>query len=467
MNSTALLPIIKTYVQKLLQQPRLLKIITAIKDAYGTAYLVGGAVRDLIQGFESKDIDIEVHGLPLEELEKILKTVGPVSLVGKSFGVLRVHTDDIDWSIPRIDTAGRKPEVTLDPHLSIEQAFMRRDLTINAMGINLHTQELVDPFNGLQDLQEKKLRAPDPKFFVEDPLRFYRVMQFIARFGFYPDEQLNELCKTMDVSAVSRERIESEFEKMLLKSVRPSLGLRWVHEIGRLKELFPELQALISVPQEKEYHPEGDAFEHTMQALDAAARIARDLNTDQEKLILIYAALCHDLGKPTTTKEIDGRIRSLGHEQAGIKPAQQFLARITQNQALIEPVLVLVRYHMQPGQLGSSQAKPPAYKRLAKNVAPTTSLQMLGLLAFADRQGRNSKSHEPLSEKDPVIQTFIERAQNVHVLEKPEEPILQGRDLLEVMGPGPELGKLLKRAYEIQIEENITDKDELKRRVLK
>src|SRR5436190_22951268 len=150
MNSTALSPIIKTYVQKLLQQPRLSKIINAIAQAGGSAYLVGGAVRDLILGFESKDIDIEVHGLSIEDLEKILKTVGPVSLVGKSFGVLRLHTDDIDWSIPRIDTAGRKPEVTLDPYLSIDKAFARRDLTMNAMGINLHTQELVDPFNGLK-----------------------------------------------------------------------------------------------------------------------------------------------------------------------------------------------------------------------------------------------------------------------------------------------------------------------------
>ena len=185
-------------------------------------YLVGGAVRDLLLNLSIKDVDIEVYNLQPEVVEKILRQFGPVSLVGKVFGVFRVHGLDVDWSLPRADSPGRKPEVKIDPFMSYHNAFVRRDLTINAMGIDLSTSELIDPFNGVHDVKKKILRSPDTRFFIQDPLRFYRVMQFIGRFEMVPDEKLDTLCSRMDISDVSRERIEQEFKKLLLKSVRPS-----------------------------------------------------------------------------------------------------------------------------------------------------------------------------------------------------------------------------------------------------
>lgn len=449
--------------QLLKKYPKVRNIVQSIADAGGRVLLVGGAVRDLLLGIPTKDLDIEIHGLDPKQLEAVLKKFGHVDLVGKAFGVYRIHGIDIDWSLPRKDTAGRKPTVVIDPHMKIKEAFARRDLTINAMAIDLITNELLDPFNGQKDLKEKKLRAPDAAFFVQDPLRFFRVMQFISRFEMEPDKQLNELCKKMDVSAVSKERIETEFEKLLLRSERPSLGLRWLKKIGRLHDTLPELYETIGIEQDPRWHPEGDVFEHTMQAVDAAAHLPYK---NKDKLILMYAALCHDLGKvSTTTHEKDGSIRSLGHAQASEKLAKNMLARITRKKDIIAAVKKLVRYHMMPIQFLKGKAKAPAYKRLAHKLSPL-NLQMLAALFLVDRQGRNAKKYEPLKTTDAEVKTFIAHAQKAKVARKREEPVLQGRDLLDVIKPGPQLGKLVARAYEIQIEDGIKDKQELKKRVL-
>jgi hypothetical protein len=514
-----------------------LDIIQKIDEVGGRALLVGGAVRDLLLGIKVKDLDIEVHGLTVEQLESLLRFFGPVSLVGKSFGVLRIHGIDIDWSLPRTDSAGRKPHVEIRADLTIQEAFARRDLTMNAIGIDLVSHELLDPFNGLQDMQDKLLRVPDKDKFAEDPLRFYRVMQFIGRFEMAPDQELNNICETMDISDVSRERIEQEFEKLLLKSRRPSLGIRWLRERKRLAEILPEIAALIGVPQNPDWHPEGDVFEHTMQALDAAAiittttttiiistgstsnsnnildsdlesnrdialdtgELVRTVNTrdssarnnacdtgleasglensmleserfyyqnQQNRLILLYAALCHDIGKATATQLIDGVYRSIGHDCEGAVLTPVLLRRITEKIAIIDPVKKLVKYHMQPTQLVVGKAGAAAYKRLAHKLAPDVTMHMLGDLCLADKRGRNPESHEPLESSDEHIVAFIKKAQQAQVIHKAEKPILLGRDLLDQVAGGPKLGELVKRAYEIQLDQGITDKQELKRRVL-
>ncbi len=138
--------------------------LEAIKQAGGKAFLVGGAVRDLLLGISTKDIDIEVHGLPLESLSALLANYGKLSLIGKSFGILKWHNSVIDWALPRRDFAGRKPEVVLDPGMSLKSALVRRDLTINAMAIDLQTDELIDSFHGLDDLKILCARTP-PTFF--------------------------------------------------------------------------------------------------------------------------------------------------------------------------------------------------------------------------------------------------------------------------------------------------------------
>lgn len=465
MKSIKLAPAIQRALQDVLRSyPVVAQVVQSIDKQGGRALLVGGAVRDLLLERVVKDLDIEVHGLSLEELEAILKQNGPVSEIGKAFGVLRLHGLDVDWSLPRSDAPGRKPDVQIDPDMAIDQAFRRRDLTINAMGIDLNTYILLDPFGGLEDLRAGILRAPDVKFFVEDPLRLFRVMQFVGRFEMKPDQTLNDVCSKMDISTVSVERIEREFEKLLLKSKHPSLGIRWLQEIGRLQDILPELYAIIDIPQDPTWHPEGEVFEHTMQSLDAAA--ALDYKDVNEKLIVMLAVLCHDIGKVSTTEKIGGAWKSIGHSQEGAILSKQMLKRITKKKDLIEAVSKLVRHHMAPAQLVSSKAKPSAYKRLARKLAPYATIDMLAKVALADKRGRNPIKGRPLVKNLPMIDKFLTKARDARVQYEPEPHALQGRDLLVIVEPGPQMGELLKKAYEIQIQEGITDKEELKRRVL-
>lgn len=443
--------------------PKLKPILNAIDAEGGTAYFVGGMVRDMLLKQPIKDVDIEIHGLMPDQVEDILSQFGSVDVVGKSFGVFKLYGLDIDWSLPRADSSGRKPKVEIDPHMSINDAFARRDLTINAMGINAKTMELVDPFNGFDDLEKGILRSPNIAFFAQDPLRFFRVMQFMARFEMQPDDELEQLCKTMDISKVSRERIEQEFNKMLLRSKQPSIGVRWLKKIGRLKEILPELYATIGVQQKQPYHPEGDVFEHLMQAVDAAAQIPCD--DDYQKLVLLYAALCHDLGKPKVSKMVDGNISSHGHDDVGAPIAKKMLKRIVCNKSLIDTVAKLVKLHMQPLQFMRSNAKKPAYKRLAKKLSPDANIALLAKLFLADKQGRNPEKGTPLTSNFDEVDIFLKHAQDAKVEHKEEPPILTGKDFLDVIEPGPHLGEVVKKAYELQMD-GLTDRNALKKKVL-
>jgi tRNA nucleotidyltransferase (CCA-adding enzyme) len=469
-----------------------------IKKAGGIVYLVGGCVRDLVMGRELKDLDVEVHKISLDDLERVLAHHGTVMLVGKKFGVLRIAGYDVDWALPRTDSKGRKPSVALDPAMTIEQACRRRDVTMNAMAINFNdlldhhddishqlTQPdadiasivgVIDPFGGLNDINHKRLRAVDEVLFLEDPLRFYRVMQFIGRFDMMPDERLTTICRTMKLyddtaqAPLSCERIHEEMKKLLLKSRAPSKGFRWLLSLGRLQEIFPELYTLVGVPQPANFHPEGDVFEHTMQSLDAAAQLPyyadqEHMHADEEKFMVMLGSLCHDLGKPVT---IDDHMHFYRHEDAGVSIAKRFLKRMTGSKVLIEAVCKLVRCHMQAFTFLDQGAKPAAYKRLAVRLAPEVTVRQLGLLALTDHQGTNPQGHEPLIEKDhDLYQKFLAKAEQATVAHGPEASVLLGRHLLDVISPGPEMGKLLKEAYRIQIEEGLKDLDELKRRVLK
>src|SRR5579863_6797902 len=398
-------------------------IVAVISNNKGRALLVGGAVRDMVMGRTVKDIDIEVYGLSEQQLENILKQFGPVSLVGKAFGVLRLHGLDVDWSLPRADSPGRKPTVVIDPFMSVEVAARRRDLTMNAMALDLVTDELIDPCNGMSDIKNKILRTPDPSFFIQDPLRFYRVMQFIGRFEMFPDDELNTLCKEMDIAHVSRERVEEEFKKLLLYSARPSHGIRWLQQIGRLHDVLPELAATVGVPQNPQWHPEGDVFEHSMQALDAAAIIVKKYDNSFDQLMLLYAALCHDLGKALTTKEVDGVIKSIGHENESEWLGKKMMKRITHNQDLIETVASLVLYHMMPLQFITGKAKLSAYKRLASKLHCKVTMLKLADLCLADKQGRNGKSHEPLTNDFEDRIQFLEKMKEADVCYAPIEPV--------------------------------------------
>lgn len=446
-------------------EPGVSRLVRAVIDAGGRPLLVGGMVRDRILGVDSTDVDIEVHEMPLACLEAVLARFGAVDLVGKQFGVLRVRGVDADWSVPRHDSKGRHPEVAPDPYMGIEAAARRRDLTVNALAVDLKEERLVDPFGGLEDLARGVLRYVDPDRFVEDPLRFFRVMRFAGQLEMEPDPALTELCRTMELSGVAKERVEEEFGRLFLASRRPSRGLRWLAQTGRLAEVLPEAARLVGLAQDPGWHPEGDVWVHTLQVVDAAAALR--IGRREEDLMLLWGALCHDLGKVDTTRRVDGRIRSPEHTERGRASAERLLSRIVTARRVIAGAVKLAVHHLKPHDFYVNRASPRAFRRLALELAPEANLELLARLALADHRGRNPAGAEPLAVGSEKCDWFLEQAEALRVRREPEKPVLMGRHLLDVMPPGPAMGRVLARAYEIQLAEGIRDVEILKARVLK
>lgn len=449
-------------------------IAKVVKNQGGRALVVGGFVRDHLLGLDPKDVDIEVYGLQLDELRRVLSSLDgyeDIDMVGKAFGVFKVEGCDI--SIPRKDSkvaAGHRGfEISLDPFMSTTDAARRRDFTINSMAMDPLTGELIDPFGGQQDLKEGRLAVTDPLTFVDDPLRVLRAAQFIARFGLKPDAGLLSLCASIasTMKELPGERLFEEWNKLLLKGKQPSKGIEFLRDVGVLSLLFPEIHALIGVQQEFEWHPEGDVFIHTNMAVDAAAEqrtgdIAHDMT-------LMYASLCHDFGKSWTTKFEEGRWRARGHEEAGVEPSMSFLGRMRAPAELMKQVSVLVAHHLAPAHFAhpSMKASPKAYRTLARKLDGSgTTMEMLYKVAKADHFGRTTQ--DALARQFPAGEDFLAKAKEIKVEVKPEPDVVMGRHLLtRGMVPGKEFGVILTKCREVQYETGLKDPDEILKQVLK
>ncbi len=437
-------------------QPRVLEICRSVTAAGGRAYLVGGLVRDRLMGStaEARDYDLEVYGLDGAQLRGLLERFGRVNAVGEAFTVYKVG--DIDISIPRRDSktgSGHKGfTVTGDPAMSIEDAARRRDFTINAMLCDPLSGEVLDPHGGLADLKARRLRAVDPATFVEDSLRVLRGMQFAARFEFSIDPATVTLCRSIPLNDLPSERIWGEFEKLLLRAKRPSIGLQAGLDLGVIDALFPDFRALVGCPQEPSWHPEGDVWVHTLQAVDLAAGYIADLPLPKQ-VVVVLGTLCHDLGKPPTTKVIDGRIRSLDHEAAGLPPTERVLDRLNihtmDGYDVRGQILALVDNHLKPGLLSRTRDKvgDAAFRRLALKC----ELDLLYRVAKADSLGRRAAgAKEPDSDAQ---EWFLERAKSLSVTREGPKPLLLGRHLLEMgLKPGPRIGEITGKVYELQLD---------------
>jgi tRNA nucleotidyltransferase (CCA-adding enzyme) len=448
--------------------PGLARLLAALRDAGGRPYVVGGAVRDAILGLPVKDYDVEVFGLPHGRLEPVLAGQGRVDAVGQAFRVYKLSGVEgvlgaLDVALPRRDSkvgpGHRGIAVEGDPTLSIEEAARRRDFTMNAMLLDLATGELLDPWGGRRDLEARRLRAVDPRTFGEDPLRALRAVQFAARYELEVDEATAALCAAMPLAELPSDRVFGEIEKLLLKARRPSLGLTLLKSWGMLPAVAPELLPLEATPQDAAWHPEGDVWGHTLQVVDAAAALSTDLADDRpRRLALMLGALCHDLGKPSTTLFEDGRIRSRGHEEAGLQPTRTLLDRWNVHTLLgydvREQVLALVAHHLKPGQLYDERDRvgDGAVRRLARKCEP----DLLYRVAKADCLGRRPGAFEPVA-----MEWFRERARQLDVAVRPPEPILKGRDVVALgVPPGPEIGRILREVYERQLDGEVTTLEE-------
>jgi tRNA nucleotidyltransferase (CCA-adding enzyme) len=430
-------------------------IARRVHDAHGRALIVGGWVRDRLMERTCKDLDLEVYGLPADRLKSLLAEFGSVNTVGESFTVYKVA--DVDVALPRRESrtgrGHRAFEVTGDPNLSFVEAARRRDFTINAIAWDPLNEEYIDPFNGRRDIAAKALRAVDLRTFADDSLRVLRAVQFAARFEFALDAATRELCRGIALDDLPSERIWGEIEKLLLQAARPSIGFELALDLGVIERVFPEIHALVGCEQEPEWHPEGDVWIHTLLVIDQARTRIDDLDRAR-KIVVMVGAVCHDLGKPLTTAFIDGRIRSIDHEQAGVAPASAVLDRLNIHSIdgydVRKQVLGIVAHHLKPGMF--RQSKTPvsdgAFRRLAEKV----DLEMLARVAKSDCLGRTG--YFDCSAMD----WFLERAQLLGVEHAPPKPIVLGRHLLALgLTPGPRVGAVLRQIYEKQLDGSITN----------
>lgn len=419
----------------------------------GTAYYVGGYVRDELMGVENKDIDIEVHGIETGELEEILDSIGTRIEIGKSFGIYNLKGCSVDVAMPRKEVKTglrhRDFKVDVDPFIGTKKASERRDFTINAMMKNVLTGEIVDHYGGKEDLKNKIIRHVNSASFMEDPLRVLRGAQFAARFEFEIADETVKLCKTMDLTQLSRERIFEEMKKALIKAQKPSLFFKNLLKMNGLTFWFSEVSKLIGVKQNSKYHKEGDSYVHTMMVLDEAAKRR---SVAEQPLWLMIAALCHDFGKITATEFFDGEYHAYNHETKGIKMTEEFLKRISSEKNMIKYVLNLSSLHMKPNQLAGCKA---SIKSTNKMFDATVSKVDLIHLAMADGLGKTPKS------ADDETENFLFERLSIYN-EYMSRPFVEGKDLIEAgLSPSETFKEMLEFAHKLRLS-GINKEDALK-----
>ncbi|MBN1221712.1 MAG: HD domain-containing protein [Candidatus Aminicenantes bacterium] len=449
-------------------------------------YAVGGYVRDCLLG-QPKDqgIDLLITHHPVDTIIKMLAPLGKVDLVGKSFGVIKftIGGRTYDIALPRTDlpkdteTRGHKDFViAADPELPLEDDLNRRDFRCNSIALRLADGKILDPLQGLEDIRNKTLRLTNPETFAEDPLRVLRAARFASVLGFSLDPAIYKVAKDIDVSGLSVERVNEELFRILLESPAPSVGLEELFVLGTLRQLFPPLYRLTLTIQDSIFHPEKDHYghhtvwQHTKISVDQAKILAEGAGLDEpRKLALLLAALYHDAGKVVTTQwEFkQGRmvIITHGHDITGEKITEDTFNRFKifswRGYDLRQTVLALVKCHHRASELWQNRdvLTKKAFNRL--NADMDGEIELLVLLDVADRAGRSETPVQGLDEQGRwLLDKFVE----LNVTKETLKPLIMGRDLIaKGISPGPEMGRILDRLYQMQIDSEFeTKKDGLK-----
>lgn len=421
--------------------PDVERVLAAIRATGGRPMLVGGWVRDALLGAPGKDVDIEVYGITdPDALAAVLAGCGKVTEAGKQFGVFKVRIVDteVDVSLPRRESkagAGHRGFAVIpDGQLGFAEASARRDFTINALMADPETGEVIDCHGGLADLRAGILRHTSEAF-SEDPLRVLRAVQLAARFGFIMDPGTALLCLRLAPSyaELSIERVWGEWERIGTRGTDLFAALSILGYTG-WEVHFPQLMALHGTEQDPEWHPEGDVWIHSGLAADQAARLADEAGlTGHDRLVIVFAALLHDLGKVTHTQYDSGRITSHGHAEAGVEPARAFLASIGCPEGITSRILPLIREHMNC----FGRPTKSAVRRLVRRLVPAT-LTELALACAADAKGRG----------DPdawsTAGAWFEMGRDLKVEERPAKGLLTGNHLIAAgMKPGPAFKPIL------------------------
>lgn len=383
------------------------KIFNKLKKYTVTPIIVGGFVRDSFLGLESKDIDIELYNIPsLEEVEKNLKQFGKVNSVGKSFGVVKLLYKglDLDFSLPRVENKDAKGHkgftITITASLTFKEAAHRRDFTINTIGYDILNKKILDPYNGIYDLQKRVLKAVDLQKFGEDPLRVLRAVYFTTKFDLHIQQDLFLLCQDMidkDIlNELPKERIFEELKKILFKTQKPSKAFVLLQKIHGFS-FFTEFQTI--------------SHQKIQESLDRVDR-------SKKEITLLFALLIANFSK---------------------KEQSSFLLRITNNKTLIEKILHLNTIHFDL----KVQSDYKIYKLAQK----------INIKYFCDYL----LAYDPTKKED--IKRLQRRAEELQVLEKSLEPLVRGKDLISLgLKPSKEFSKILNLAYEKQIKNEFKTK---------
>jgi putative nucleotidyltransferase with HDIG domain len=428
------------------------KIVSTIREAGFDALFAGGAVRDRLLGRTPKDYDIATNALP-EQIETLFpKTVA----VGKAFGVIMVVQDGLEIEVAtfREDKGyqdGRRP---VSVHFcGAEEDAKRRDFTVNGMFYDPVTEKMIDYVGGRNDLEKKTIRAiGDPeRRFAEDHLRMLRAVRFAHTLGFAIDPATENAMQTHadDLSKISAERIENELTRILTESIRPGDALRKLVEFGLMKHIIPEILPMIGQEQPPEFHPEGDVFEHTVIMLNLmSGQTFQSAHLSNFKKLLAYSVLLHDVGKPDTAFRGEDRIRFHGHETKSAEMAEDILRRLRLPTKEIRQIVAAVAGHMRFKDV-QKMNKSTLRKLIG---ADTFDLELE--LHRLDSEG----SHRLLDNYEFLLEK-AEQMQNEPVL---PERWVSGRDLIELgMPPGPQIGELLKAAYDAQLEGRFANREQL------
>lgn len=404
----------------MMKEPIEVLIARKVKEKGGNTYYVGGFVRDRLLNIDNKDVDIEVHGIGPEVLKTILDEIGTTLEYGKDFGVFSLAHENIDIAMPRKEICyGLKHtdfNIEVDPFIGVKEAARRRDFTINSIMQDVLTGEVIDSFNGIEDLKNKLIRHVDSKSFPKDPLRVFRACQFASRLEFSIAEETIELCKNIDVTKLSKERIEEELKKALIKAQKPSIFFKELARMNQLDYWFKEVKQLIGCTQDPIYHPEGDVFTHTMNVIDEAAKYKdKVLNS----YYFMWFSLCHDFGKVDAHYEDNGRIHNYGHETI-LDYAKAQIKRITNENDLYRYVTNMVPLHMKLNAMYRDNAGWKSTNRLFDK-----AIDKLGLIYFAFSD--HPEEGKEIEESDRYI-FFMDRLDLYN--KTMAEPYVTGDDLI-------------------------------------
>ena len=389
--------------------------------------LVGGAVRDLIDGQSPHEYDFEVVGVPLSD----------IAARGSAYAA---HIVGSDKPIVRLRLHGIPIDISVTEHADISRAAAHRDVTINALAM-LPDGTIVDPYGGIADRKAGLLRHINADFLV-DPIRVLRLMRLAATYQLTVAPATAQFVQQAlpTLPPFDPDRVWHEWRLWALAPY-PAHGLHVLVATHAITQ-YPELATLMGCPQDPIYHPEGSVWVHTEHVCAAAARDNTDLDVEQ-RITLLLAALCHDLGKPATTEQRAERIVSPGHAAAGVAPTEALLARLHAPKRYHDAVCNLVREHM---VATNATVTDRSVRRLSQRLAPA-DIELWERLTAADSAGR-----PPLPAQRPGAE-FLARAQALHVHRGRPVALIRGGDVLaQGVAPGPLVRSALVAAYDAQLE---------------